>query len=116
MAWVNMDDRFPEHRKNASLSDAAFRLHVAGICWCNRELTDGVVEADQVPILVRRFRKPALAELLSTGQWVQLPDGSYLIHDYLDWNPSRETVIRRREAAAKRQGRWRGKNAGGNAS
>lgn len=117
MAWVNLDDRFPWHRNNAGLTDAAFRLHVTGIAYCNRELTDGVIEADEVPVLVRRYRKAALVELLDKGHWLPLLDGHlYQIRDYLDWNDSREVVLKRRETNAKRQGRFRSKGNGGDSA
>lgn len=40
MSWFHLDDNFPDHRKVAGLSDAAFRLHVAGLAYCSRGLTD----------------------------------------------------------------------------
>lgn len=104
MAWVSLDDRFPEHRKNSGLSDAAFRLHISAICYCNRELSDGVIEAGEVPRLVRRFRRSSLDELVERGHWLPMLDGAYYqLHDYLDWNPSKERVMSRRRAAADRK-------------
>ena len=107
MPYANLDDNFADHPKIAGLSDAAFRLHVAGICYSARHLTDGLLAADEAPRLVRRFRKAALNELLDRGLWDRVLDGAYAIHDYLDWNPSRATVEKRREDARKAAGsRW----------
>lgn len=107
MSYVNLDDNFADHPKNAALSDAAFRLHVAGICYSQRHLTDGLIAADEAPRLVRRFKRPALTELLERGIWVLVLDGAYSIHDYLDWNDSREQVEKRREKNRRNaQGRW----------
>lgn len=43
MAWVRVEVSFPRNPKVHPLSDAAFRLHVAALCWCAEHLTDGVV-------------------------------------------------------------------------
>jgi hypothetical protein len=106
---AKFDDRFAEHPKVASLSDAAFRLHVAGILYCARLLTDGLIDKDEVSRLVRRFRKTALAELVDKGLWHE--HGSihcYEIHDYLQWNDSRAEVEERRERARKNaRKRWK---------
>lgn len=108
MPWVGLDDKFPEHPKIAGLTDPAFRLHVAGMCYCNRHLTDGLIDADEVPRLVRRFRTAALRELVNRGIWLQLDTiHAYEIHDYLDWNKSRAQVQEESERQRKRvMKRW----------
>ena len=108
MAYAQFDDGFAEHPTNDALSDSAFRLHVAGICFANRYLTDGLIPAERVPRLMPRFRKAALAELLTTKKWLPILDGAcYEIRDYLDWNPSRAEVESRKEAKAERMRQWR---------
>jgi len=110
MAWIYLDDQMPDHPKVAGISDAAFRLHVSGICYSGRQLTDGLIEADEVPRLVRKFKRAAPSELVDAGLW--LPVGVagstdlYEIHDYLDWNPSREKVLARRQKAKDRKDAW----------
>lgn len=98
MTWVNLDDQFPEHPNNDGLSDAAFRLHVAGICYANRHLTDGRVAEEKVARLVPKFRKAALDELLAGDKphW-QLNGSGYVIRDYLQWNKSRAEITEERE-------------------
>lgn len=110
MPWANLDDQFPKHPKTVKLSDAAFRLHVSGICYCAQFLTDGVVETEVVPLLKPRFKREQLDELLRKGQWKKHSEG-YEIHDYLQWNRSREQVEaeRARKSRAGRKGaekRW----------
>jgi hypothetical protein len=107
MAFAQFDDNFADHPKVAGLTDPAFRLHVAGILYCGRHLTDGLIAADEVPRLVRNYRRPALAELVDRALWITVLDGAYSIHDYLDWNESREKVLKRREAEAARKRKWR---------
>jgi hypothetical protein len=117
MAWANFDDQFPKHPKVIGLSDAAFRLHTSGICYCNQYLTDGVIAAEAIHLLVPRYRKRSLDELLDRQLWVPRAD-DYEIHDYLDWNRSRSEVAAEKERLHKMRSeagkkgadaRWHGK-------
>ena len=100
MPWANLDDQFPKHPKVVRLSNGAFRLHVSGICYAAQYLTDGLIEAESVPLLMPRYRKGLLDELLRKGRWIER-GGDYEIHDYLDWNRSREQVEAERERKRK---------------
>lgn len=101
MAWVNKDDQFPEHPKVWALSDAAYRLHDAGIHYCNRHLTDGRIPAVKVRSLVPRFRQSALNELTDRAMWLPTANGNWEIRNYLDWNKSKAEVEAAREARSK---------------
>lgn len=105
MPFLNVDDNFTEHGKVYALSDGAFRLHVSGLCHCARLMTDGYVIAEKVPNLMPKFKRSYLTELLATPLWHPV-DGGYEIHDYLDWNRSREQIESQREKkrAAGRKG------------
>ena len=107
MTWVRLDDRFPEHPKIVGLSDRAFRAHVTGLAYCARYLTDGTVPRGALP--ARRV----LVELVAAGLWA--PDGADAcsIHDYLDWNLSKEERAGKAVAGAMGAAkRWHGKQAG----
>lgn len=111
MPWVTKDDQFPEHPKNWALSDAAYRLHDAGIHYCNRHQTDGRVPASKVRSLVPKFRPAALCELTDRAMWVPLGNGDWEVHDYLDWNKSKAEIDAARAARSKggrkgMQSRW----------
>ncbi|MFD5221439.1 hypothetical protein ACFWMH_27740 [Streptomyces tendae] len=112
MPWVKLDDRFPSHRKIALLSDRAFRLHVSAICWCAENLTDGRI-SDRELALVTRVRgvKATAKQLQDAGLWDRTDDG-WQIHDYLDYNPSREQVLLERKKNAERQERFRRRKNG----
>ncbi len=101
MPWVRFDDQFPIHRRVAGLSDGAFRLHVAAIFWCARNLTDGFVSAGDV-VNVGGSRRPyrLVDELVGAGAW-HVADGGWQIHDYLEYQPSRTKVLDRRALRAK---------------
>ena len=101
MTWVKLDDAFPDHPKVDGLSDGAFRLHVAALCYSGRHLTDGALAADRVSRLVPRFRRSYVTELVEAGLW-EAVDGGWSIHDFLAYNPSAEKVKADRAAAAER--------------
>jgi hypothetical protein len=87
------------HPKVVQLSHGAFRLHISGILYANRYLTDGIVRDEIVSGLVPRFRRVFLTELLEKMLWAEvIPGEVYEIHDYLDWNRSRADVEKRRQA------------------
>lgn len=111
MPWANLDDQYPKHPKVVGLSDAAFRLHTSGICYCAQYLTDGLIDIEAVRVLVPRFRQKALDELVDRGLWIGHGE-VYEIHDFLEWNRSRAQVEAERERKRKagRKGaeaRWR---------
>jgi hypothetical protein len=106
MAHALFDDGFHMHPSIRGLSDAAFRLHVAGILHCSRFLTDGAILAEDVPDLVRRYRPAALAELIDKGRWAPMGEYAYEVVGYLEHNDSREVVEDRRRKKAERQAKW----------
>jgi hypothetical protein len=112
MPWVKLDDRFPSHRKIALLSDRAFRLHISAICWCSENLTDGRI-TDRELTLVAHIRglKATAKQLEDAGLWDRTDDG-WAIHDFLDYNPSRDQVIAERKKNAERQEKFRRRKNG----
>lgn len=112
MAWVKLDDRFDEHPKVAALSDSAVALFVSGLAYCNRNLTDGFVPR-QVGLGQLRYcdgnTTPVIGELVEAGMWEEAP-GGWQVHDYLDFQPSREQVEGDREAARERKAKSRAKS------
>lgn len=121
MAWVKLDDHFAEHPKIATAGPLAGWLHVCALCYCNRHLTDGFIPARVLGTLVdftgindeangEAKPKQLASVLLAVGLW-EAAEGGYLIHDYLDYNPSRDEVIATREKRAE-AGRIGGKRSG----
>ncbi len=61
MSWLRIDDRFEEHEKVDTLSDAAHRLWFRCACWCKKpenEHLDGFVP---LRIVAKLAGSPALA-------------------------------------------------------
>lgn len=102
MPWANLDDQFPKHPKVLPMTDAAFRLHVSGICYCAQYETDGRIDDEMVPLLIPRYRARVLAELLDRRLWAPVAEG-YEIHDYLQWNRSKEAIATERERRHKQR-------------
>jgi len=127
MSWVKLDDQFPDHPKVIAAGGDAAWLYVAGLCYCQAKLTDGVIPAGIVPRLTDRKNPLRLAErLVEVRLWEPL-GSDYRIHDYHDLNTAAEKVKAKREATRKRVTEWREKracnavtnaigNAGGNAA
>jgi hypothetical protein len=92
--WVRIDDHMPIHRKVARLSDTAFRLHVSAICWSNRNRTDGAVPLVDLPMVLPGSRSlvRSARELVEAGLWRDANPDGWIIHDYLDYQPSKTTI------------------------
>ena len=82
MPWLRLDDGFGDHPKIVGLSDRAFRAHVLGLVYCARQATDGFVPKAAAP------RGNATRELERAGLW-STTRGGWMIHDFLEYNPSR---------------------------
>lgn len=120
MSWLRVDDGFVENPKIIELSDRAFRLHMAGLCFCARNLTDGLLTDRAVRgvcALTSATRKH-IAELVQAGVWLE-HGGRFEIKDFLDYNPAAETAkrLRAERSAAGRRGaekRWADGKSHGN--
>src|SRR5689334_16767075 len=107
MPWARLDDGFYDHPKLDHLgndvqelrpivkslnSEALVRLAAIGlwaraISYCSRHLTDGHVPASK---LAKLDGSTELADhLVTVGLFERTPTG-YLVHDFLDYNPSRK--------------------------
>lgn len=141
MAWVKLDDQFPDHHKLAEcgyLAPLAGWLYICGLCYCNRQLTDGRIQRQHVHRLAHfkhvQFERATIGQgkdhlasfaddvdideladlLVGVGLWDQPdgPTGDYWVHDYLHYQPSKADVQAQRAAVAERVGRHRrGRNS-----
>jgi hypothetical protein len=105
MPYALLDDNWPNNGKVQRLSKDAKLLYVAGLCFCSRNLTDGVLTAKSVKIVLLEIdAKPRhVNELFEQGLWDRAADG-YLVHDYTDVNkPAEEIKQRRKEISEARR-------------
>ncbi len=100
MTWVRLDDGFAEHPKMEAVGPLGMALQVAALCYCARHLTDGHLPASKVPRLLDlpQWRK-VVATLEREGVWDATEDG-WVIHDYLAFQPSRDSVEAERSGKA----------------
>ncbi len=104
VSWVKLDDKFTGHTKVLAAGPEAAWLHIEGLCYCAQQETDGVV-LDNALAKLTQFSKPKAgklaARLVEVGLWERNGAG-YVIHDYLDYNPSKASLEIKRKAARKR--------------
>lgn len=105
MAWVRLDDAAMTHPKVIGLSDRAFRLWVWGLAYCQQHLTDGYIPAKAVQTSASRVA----AQLVEARLWCVLESGGWQVHDYTDWNDSRDEVNEKRSRARERMANVRGR-------
>ena len=119
MAWVRIDDAWPTHPKAIAAGPMARDLYLAALCWCNRHVavvspscrrrvSEGHVPRAAIPSISNGLRAVyRLADrLCAVGLWEPCGD-DYHIHDYAEYQPTRDEVLARRRAAAIRQERSR---------
>lgn len=139
MAWVRIDDQFDEHPKFARVGPLGMALWVTGLAYCNRNLTDGFIPWSVARNLVNweylgpeeedgRQRvytvsvtsgmhgedvscKTIIPLLVEAGLWDEV-DGGYQVHDYDQYQPSKEKVMAERAANAERQQKYRDRQSG----
>lgn len=102
MAWVRVDDSFPDHAK-ALKAREAIALWLEGLCYANRHLTDGVLPTHVVAAM-RLTRNPikAAGVLVEAGLW-EVCEGGWRIHDYHDHYLTAAEVREKRREDSKRK-------------
>jgi hypothetical protein len=115
VAWAKLDDKFHGNPKVLQAGLPALGLYVLGLSYCADQLTDG--QLSRKVVAGWKGWKPAADDLVRAGLWEETPRG-YRVHDYLDWNPSREQLQRERADAAERKRLFRERrtDAGQNAN
>lgn len=113
MAWVRIHDGAMQSMKIALLSHSAFRLWVRGLCYCQTALTDGLIPSVALRDMGARTKDVSMLSTVLVPDtcplWEAIDGFGFRVHDYLDWNDSRETVLERQAAAKARTERWRSK-------
>jgi hypothetical protein len=109
MGWVRLDDGIAHHPKLVEAGPLALALQVTALGYTNSHLTNGFVPAS-APLLLVGFERyhviiDAFSELwdwaavmVEHGLWEPAPDrDGRIIHDYLDYQPSRAEALKRRD-------------------
>lgn len=115
MTWARFDDRYHDNRKVKRAWRAhprAVGLHAMAVTYCAMHETDGIVDMEwldeKLPAV--KEREKVLGALVDTGLFEALEDGSFLVHDYLTYNPARDDLEekRRKDSERKRSNHPRG--------
>ena len=110
MSWFRCDDNLGNHPKVMALDESllpAMGLWVMCGVYCSKHLTDGFVPRK----VVRMYGGEKHAKSLESAGLFKAASGGWMIHDYLDWNPSKEQVLEiraARQAAGQAGGRASG--------
>ena len=102
MPWVRLDDGFADHPKVERAGPLAAWLHVVAMCYCARHLTDGRIPKATARRLAD-IPSPGrhIDTLVAVGLWDEDGD-DYVLHDFLEYQPSRADVEADRKAARER--------------
>lgn len=105
MPWIKLDDHWMDHPKIVRAGRDARDMWLASITWCAKHLTDGYFPAELLPSLAvsagvdvancQTFAKT----LLDVCLW-EVEENQYHIHDYLEYNPTKEQAEATRLARA----------------
>lgn len=105
MPWLKIDDKVRTHPKIVNAGPAAAWFWFCGICYCREHLTDGYIGDGMISSLAPGVTngKNLAARLVESGLWHRT-EGGYRVHDFLEWNPSRASVLAKRSADRARKG------------
>ncbi len=98
MTWIKLDDQFFDHPVTLRAGEKATLLHLQGLAYCSRHLTDGKIPREALPGLTKVARPRELARVLvDVGLWVERKN-SYEIRNYLvDQRSAKEVVTERKK-------------------
>lgn len=105
MPWVKLTDDWYDDPKIAALDDGGVALWVIGLTWCARNLTDGHIPA-RVARKLTDDGDRAVDQLVTARLWSSTEAG-FLVENYLEYQPSRDEVLSKRDAERKRSQRRR---------
>ena len=118
--WVRLDDSLEGHRKRRRAGHEAMGLWMGALTYAGKYLTNGQIDQDwleaEIPSAAKRKKvvgrlvTVGLFDFLPAGAKILLPDrrgeavefgpfpeDSYLVHDFLQFNPSKAEVEERRK-------------------
>lgn len=125
MVWAKLDDEILDNPKVSRAGPLGFALHVAAVTWCCRNLSDGFIPIGRVGSLLdfscfgmsqhcsgKEPEMPAV-DALDVADWLadcelwhKVP-GGFQLHDFLEYNPSKEKVISERQRGSERKDKHR---------
>ena len=95
MAWTRIDDKFLMNPKVQTAGPLGMALYLAGLIYANANLTDGFIVESMLPVLCgMAYQTPSkgMAQVLVNLNLWEKVEGGYQIHDFLEFNKSREQI------------------------
>jgi hypothetical protein len=98
VSWFKVDDKSWGHAKVLAAGNAAWGAFCRLGAYASDHLTDGKIPPSVAQIILSNDEAD---RLVSVGLLEKNTDGSVVIHDFLDWNPSAKKVLKLRKDRAK---------------
>lgn len=105
--FVALDADYPDNARIISAGEAAELLYVRGLCLIKRLLTDGYIDAVQLPRMGLSNVEERAAKLVETGLWERIADSGdpdrasgYIVSGWLERNDSADEVAAKRQKKA----------------
>lgn len=108
MPWAKIDDDYPTNGKVMEADNETVLFHLFSIFFCAKNLTDGKLTKGQARTVRngRGLPPSVVDEALRVGFLETRGDG-YYVHDYPQYNPTKEQVEAEKEATRVRVARFR---------
>ena len=112
MSWTKLDDQFFTHPKVIDLPKDAKLLYLSALAYCAGQLTDGLITPGALRVVAATVdvSRADAAELVSAGLWEKV-DAGWQVHDYLEYQPTRDKALAIKQARAEAGSRGGHKSA-----
>lgn len=101
--WTPLDVDYFQHPKVVTAGRDAALLYLAGLCYCQRHLTDGYIPVAAVRVLAAEaWTKPSMAERLVDANLWQRTDAGFVVTGWVERNKPAEVVKAHRDKLAVR--------------
>lgn len=114
MAWARFDDKRHMNPKLLAAGLEANGLDANAITYCAANETDGFIPDAALMLIAAGARSPRklARRLVDVGRWERDDDrGGHWVHDYLQYNDSKEKAEERRQVEREKKARQRSKGA-----
>ena len=103
VTWVRLDENIPHHPKLLSVSPQASWFFVCCLAYCNRFLTNGAIPSAALLHISPTCSRPFLyMNSLVSAQLLEKNSDGWVVHDYLQYQPSAAAIRAQRRATADR--------------
>lgn len=108
--WIKLETGFATHPKILEAGPECLALQIRAICYAAQNQTDGYIPSAAIPMLTAGLDEETKwdREMVAYQLWDEFPDhpNGYFIHDYLDWNVSKNDlmILRKKQSQGGKKG------------